>query len=689
MMPTTTTLESLATKFNKERYNSLSQTMSMMDYIETVLNRPSLAYAAYQRLYSMINEAGVTEYQKFQRTVRRYNFFDDESIPIYGLDSSLESLVKHIRGAAYYHGPERRILLMHGPVGSSKSTICRRIKRGLENYSRTDPGAVFTFDWVNIGEFDTRSEAPCPLNDDPLKLIPEELRPELVNRIQSRMEETAPDKERNFMFPIRLQGDLNPHCKYFFNELMKKYNGDLFKVLEKHIRVRRILLSEADRLGIGTFQPKDPKNQDATELTGDINYLKLGVYGSDSDPRAFNFDGEFEIANRGLLEFIEVLKLEREFLYDLLGACQERQIKPKKFPQVDIDMVLIGHTNNPEFEELRANQKMEALRDRTVRVDIPYLTEWSKEISVLRQDFNPAKCKKHIAPHTIEIAALWDVMTRLHFDPSMEVSLVQKAKLYDGRSMPNWTEHKVKELLDRNAKHDEGLKIGISARYTQNAISNALVTEDYLNPFVVLAELELKLGMLMTNNKEQIAHYKTCIELARKELDEILKEEVQKAIVGDESVMERVFANYIDNVVAHCDRSKLRNPITGVEQDPDEKLMRSIEEMIEVPENNADEFRRQAVQFMATMNHRKRSIKWDTDPKLAEAIRKKVFQDMKDHIKISQLSNITSANNKDLQGKIDAIRQRMVDNYGYTEKSAQDVLSYVSGLFSRGELADS
>jgi len=99
--------------------------------------------------------------------------------------------------------------------------------------------------------------------------------------------------------------------------------------MRKHIRIKRIILSEIDRVGIGTFQPKDEKNQDSTELTGDLNYRKIAVYGSDSDPRAFNFDGEFNIANRGLIEFVEVLKLDTAFLYDLLGASQEHKIKPK------------------------------------------------------------------------------------------------------------------------------------------------------------------------------------------------------------------------------------------------------------------------------------------------------------------------------------------------------------------------
>src|SRR4029079_19110298 len=201
-----------------------------------------------------------------------------------------------------------------------------------------------------------------------------------------------------------------------FRELMTEYKGDWSQVVQ-HAKVRRLILSEKDRIGIGTFQPKDEKNQDSTELTGDINYRKIAEYGSDSDPRAFNFDGEFNIANRGLIEFIEVLKLDVAFLYDLLGASQEHSIKPKKFAQTDIDEVIIGHTNEPEYRKLQNNEYMEALRDRTVKIDIPYITRLDDEIKIYRKDYNPEKIRgKHIAPHTLEMCSMWAVLTRLE-DP--------------------------------------------------------------------------------------------------------------------------------------------------------------------------------------------------------------------------------------------------------------------------------
>ncbi|KAA3621917.1 MAG: serine protein kinase, partial [Proteobacteria bacterium] len=186
-------------------------------------------------------------------------------------------------------------------------------------------------------------------------------------------------------YRLKLDFELSPISRYYYEKLMKEYEGDYEKVLG-HVRVRRLLISEKDRIGIGTFQPKDEKNQDSTELTGDLNYRKIAELGTDSDPRAFNFDGEFCVANRGIIEFIEVLKLDVAFLYDLLSASQEHKIKPKKFAQTDIDEVIIGHTNEPEYRRLQNNELMEAFRDRTIKIDIPYNMVLADEVKIYEKD---------------------------------------------------------------------------------------------------------------------------------------------------------------------------------------------------------------------------------------------------------------------------------------------------------------
>ena len=272
---------------------------------------------------------------------------------------------------------------------------------------------------------------------------------------------------------------------------MTQYDGNWERVI-RHVVVKRLILSEKDRVGIGTFQPKDEKNQDSTELTGDLNYRKIAEYGSDSDPRAFNFDGELNIANRGLIEFIEILKLDVAFLYDLLGASQEHKIKPKKFPQTDIDEVILGHTNEPEYRKLQNNELMEAFRDRTVKIDIPYNTVWQEEVKIYARDFNDRQITgKHIAPHTIEMAAMWAVLTRLEEPKKAQITLLQKLKLYGGQdacpASPRTTSRSSARRRPR-----EGMD-GISPRYIQDKISNALVRDDTgacVNPFMVLNELE-------------------------------------------------------------------------------------------------------------------------------------------------------------------------------------------------------
>lgn len=342
-------LSVINSQLDKGEFLLLNEEISFGEYIDKLYENPRLIRTAYQRLYDMITSKGVTKTEKYRRTYVHYNFFDESEVPIFGLEETLDELLKVFRGAAGGYGTEKRIILLHGPVGSSKSTICRALKRGLERYSRTAEGAWYTYKWVNLptGQEDglyTHKEDICPMHDDPLRLIPIPTRNNLIAELNGILFEQTPAEEKNTVYTLKCDGELNPRCKKFMDELLLKYDGDWKKVIDNHIRVVRKVYSETDRMGIATFQPKDEKNQDATELTGDINYARLPSYGSDSDPRAFNFDGEFCVANRGFFELIEVLKLDQAFLYDLLGASQEQQIKPKKFSQIYIDEVLVGHS---------------------------------------------------------------------------------------------------------------------------------------------------------------------------------------------------------------------------------------------------------------------------------------------------------------------------------------------------------
>ncbi|MFT5356826.1 MAG: serine protein kinase, partial [Polyangiales bacterium] len=529
-----------------DRYRDLHWEGTFEEYLQVVRERPLITRNAFQRLYDMIVSYGEEEYIDNKKRLVRYPFFTDPvnggKDSIFGLDIPLMRLVHVLRAAAQNYGPEKRIILLHGPVGSSKSTVARLLKKGVERYSRTDAGALYTYSWTNLegtGLAGGDDIFPCPMHDEPLRLIPLEWRDQVMRELK-----LGNDEHR-----VKVKGELNPACRFIFKALLDKYEGDWGKVVSGHVRVHRLLLSEQDRIGIGTFQPKDEKNQDSTELTGDINYRKIAEYGSDSDPRAFNFDGEFNIANRGIIEFVEVLKLDVAFLYDLLGATQEQKVKPKKFAQTDIDEVIIGHTNEAEYRKLMNNEFMEALRDRTIKIDVPYITKVSEEVKIYQKDFSAERLKgKHVAPHTLEVAAMWAVLTRLEEPKKHQLTVLQKMKLYDGKILPGYTQDNVKEL--RKETRREGLD-GISPRFIQDKISNALVREGggYINPFMVLNELEKGLqhhGLI--SNEDDRARYQELIGVVKEEYDDIVKNEVQRAISADESAIARLCDNYTENL---------------------------------------------------------------------------------------------------------------------------------------------
>jgi len=545
------------------------------------------------------------------------------------------------------------------------------LKKGLEHYSRTDDGRLYSFKW----EPEDGEAMECPMHEEPLHLIPIEFRDVVLKEL---------NLNENGIGQIKIEGDLCPACRFVFNDLLEKAGGDWTKVINQ-VKVKRILLSEKDRVGIGTFQPKDEKNQDSTELTGDINYRKIAEYGSDSDPRAFNFDGELNIANRGLVEFIEILKLDVAFLYDLLTASQEHKIKPKKFAHTDIDEVILGHTNEAEYRRLLNNEYMEALRDRTIKIDIPYNIRFQDELKIYQRDFSQDKVVgKHIAPHTLNLAAFWAVLTRLEEPKRAGINLLQKLRLYDGRSLPGFTEDTVIELQEEAA--NEGM-FGVSPRYIQDKISNALVGDQSrtcLNPFMIMRELEsgLKHHSLITS-KEQRKQFKDLLSVVRSEYDEIVKNEVQRAITADEEAIKRLSANYIDNVKAYTQKQKVRNQYTGQDEAPDERLMRSIEEKIEIPESRKDDFRREIMNYIGAMAIDGKQFAWDSNERLRRALELKLFEDQKDSIKLTSL--VSNVIDQETQEKIEIVKSRMIKNMGYCDVCATDVLNYVASIFARGD----
>lgn len=678
-------LNFVAELHSPKSYQELHWEGTFGEYLEMVKDNPNISRNAFQRMYDMIMGFGTSQFNEYKKDVTHYKFFEDPidngKDAVFGLDVHLMKLVNFLRSAALGYGTEKRVLLLHGPVGSAKSTIARLLKKGIERYSYTSEGCLYTFKFIDDPKFGlvgSTGEMKSPMNEEPLLLIPEALRSAFEGEV---------NKSGKGNYKLKIKGELSPPMRMIFRELMNRYKGDWTKVME-HVKVSRFMLSEKDRIGIGTFQPKDEKNQDSTELTGDINYRKIAEFGSDSDPRAFNFDGEFQVANRGVIEFVEVLKLDVAFLYDLLGASQEHVVKPKKFAQTYIDEVIIGHTNEPEFRKLQNNEFMEALRDRTVKIDIPYITKLHEEIRIYEKDFGKGKVEgTFVAPHTIEMAAMWAILTRLEAPKKSDLSLMQKLKLYNGKTLSGYTEDNVKELRKEAVR--EGLD-GISPRYIQDKISNTLVKYGQVgcvNPFMLFNELESGLRHhTLLSSEEKRREYKELLSAVKQEYEDIIKNEVQRAISADEGAIANLCANYIDNVKAFTQREKVRNRYTGQLEQPDERLMRAIEEKIDIPESRKDDFRREIMNYIGALAVEGKNFDYKTNERLHRALELKLFEDQKDSIKLSSL--VSNVVDKSMQEKIDVVKTRLIRDFGYDDVSATDILNYVASIFARGDSKD-
>lgn len=621
----------------REEEEKLKWEGTFAEYLELVKKNPMIAQSAHSRIYNMIKSHGIT----VENGVKKYHFFSRE---IFGLETTIEKLVEeYFHPAAKRLDVKKRILLLMGPVSGGKSTIVTMLKRGLEEYTRTDEGAVYAI-------------KGCPMYEDPLHLVPHHLRDDFYKE-----------------YGIRIQGSLSPLNTL---RLEQEYNGRIEDVM-----VERILFSEDKRIGIGTFSPSDPKSQDIADLTGSIDFSTIAKYGSESDPRAYRFDGELNKANRGLMEFQEMLKSDEKFLWHLLSLTEEGNFKAGRFALISADMLIVAHTNEAEFRSFIANKKNEALHSRMIVMPIPYNLKLSEEEKIYRKMINQSDLKDvHIAPHALRIAAMFSILTRLKPSKKYRIDLVKKMYLYDGQQVDTGEQINVDEL--RNEHPDEGLS-GIDPRYVINRISAALIRKEVksINALDILRSLKDGLGQHPSITDEDKERYLQFISLARKEYDEIAKKEVQKAFVYSyEESAKTLMDNYLDHVEAYCNNQKLRDPITDEEISPNEKLMRSIEEQIGISENAKKAFREELLIKISTYARKGKPFDYNSHQRLREAIQKKLFADLKDVVKVT-----TTAKTPDETQlkKLNEVIARLIDEYGYNSISANELLQYVGSLLNR------
>jgi serine protein kinase len=621
----------------RDRERELMWEGTFAQYFEIASKRPEVTRLSHERIYHMIMDAGV---ETTRTGDPRYTFFTQE---IFGIEKPLQQIVDYFHSAAQRLEVRKRILLLMGPVGGGKSTIVHLIKRGLEAYTRVPEGAVYVI-------------KGCPMHEEPLHLIPNDLRP---------------DVEREF--GLYIEGDLCPHCRYMVDT---QYHGRI-----EEVPVKRIAFSEKYRVGIGTFTPSDPKSQDISELVGGIDLSTIGEVGVESDPRAYRFDGELNIANRGIMEFVEMLKTDEKFLYVLLTLSQEQNIKTGRFSMIYADEVVVSHTNEHEYQAFVGNKKSEALQDRIILVKVPYNMRASDEVKIYEKLLKQSALKDvHIAPYTLRIASIFAVLSRLEPSKKAGMSLMKKLKLYDGEDIEDFKQKDLKELQEEAVR--EGMD-GISPRYVINRLSNALVKQNVtcINPIDALRALKDGLDQHTSITREERERYLAFISEARKEYDDMARKEVQRAFVYSyEESARTLLNNYLDNVEAYCNKTKLRDPITDEEMEPDEHLMRSIEEQIGITENSKRSFREEILIRISSLARRGQTFDYTSHERLKEAIEKKLFADLRDVVKIT---TSTRTPDKEQLRKINEVVNRLMAEHGYCHVCANEILRYVGSLLNR------
>ncbi|MCL7419009.1 MAG: serine protein kinase PrkA, partial [Halalkalicoccus sp.] len=491
---------------------------------------------------------------------------------------AIHEFVNKVKSGARGLGPDRRIKLLLGPVGSGKSAFDAQLRKYFEDYTAREEGRMYTFRWTNlcdvIPDQDPADDVvQSPMNQDPLILLPLEQRQQVIDELNERLE--AP-------YTIRNEQSLDPASSFYMDRLLAYYDDDLQTVLENHVEVVRLIADENKRQAIETFEPKDKKNQDETELTGDVNYSKIAVYG-ESDPRAFDYSGAFCNANRGIFSGEELLKLQREFLYDFLHATQEQTIKPKNNPRIDIDQVIVGRTNMPEYREKKGDESMEAFNDRTKRIDFPYVLEYVAESEIYGKLLNNADVPDiHVEPHTLEMAGLFGVLTRIEEPDTEAVDIVQKAKAYNGESNDgdDIDVKKLREEGESNAEIAEAM-VGVSPRFIGDEIAEAIMDSmhrgrSYLSPLAVFTHFEENLENHGSIPEENFERYHRYLELVREEYKERAIEDVRHALAYDIDEIQRQGEKYMDHVMAYIDDDTVPDDLTGREQDPDETFLRAV-----------------------------------------------------------------------------------------------------------------
>ncbi len=613
------------------------------DFLTTVLPASPVQFArsSHQYIWDMLRWFGQGDGAR-EEMVRARRLFQQE---LYGVDEPLARVVDYFKAAAAGSDVGRRLLLLLGPPSGGKSTLAILLKRGLEEYSRTDAGALYAIQG-------------SPMHESPLNLIPASLRP--------AFRET---------YGVELQGELSPWAR---ERLEREYEGDYLRM-----PVERIFLSEASRVGIGTYAPHDPTTADIADLVGSVDLSKVAEVGDEGNPRAWSWSGAVYAASRGVLEMIEILKVKREFLYLLLTLTQEKNVKVSRFPLIHLDETILAHTNLAEFHKFLQEKENEALLDRMVIIKVPYALSYLDEARIYQKLVAgaPAFRDVHLDPHVLKLAAVFAILTRLARPEKEGLDLSKKVRMYAGETVEGFPESEAARL--RADTPDEGLG-GVSPRFVINAISNAITHNDTrsLTSMELLLALKDSIDSDARMDGKQKKLWIDHLVVARKDFyNRWVKEDVHRALFASfEAEAQQLLEKYLDEVEASLDQREVKDPITGEVRPPDERFLRAVEEKIKVSDSGKQSFRQEVVRkaMVAYKNGEKFTLA--SHSRMREAIEQYLFAERRDVLRL-----VTSSARPDdeARGKISAVQSRLIQEYGYDEHSATEALNYVTTLLAQ------
>ena len=606
---------------------------------------PNMGVLSHQRLYNMIVSSGTEKQDYFGSERISYKFFEDQ---LFGIEECIDAVMSYIHSAAQRTETSRRMLLLFGPPSSGKSRMVQLIKRGLEQYTRKDEGTIFAIEGSKMHE-------------NPFVLMPEDLRSDF-------------EKE----YGLRIEGYLNPISRH---RLMEEFDGDCMK-----FPIEQIFISEADRVGIGTYLPSDPKSSDQSELVGGLDFARIQEFGDESDPRVYNFSGELNVANRGIMEFIEGLRADERFLRVLLIATEEKAIKAPRFGLIYTDTMIIIHCNESEFQSFMSDKKNEAYHDRMVMVRAPYNLSVSNEVKIYERLLEQSDVLRttHIAPKTLNAAAMFAILSRLESPPDGgDLTLLKKMKLYDKQHVKGYKFQQVPTMKQKAPR--EGM-FGISPRFIIDQIAASITkARDEGRNFITALDVfrQINKGILGRDafTKEEKTKFEDFMDQARQEWNDFLRNDIQKAFfVSFEEDARNLCENYLDQIDASCSGEKLRDPITDEEIEIDEKLMDSIEGQIDVTSSGKEDFRNEILRAVASATRKSKKFSYTQHAHLRDAIHKQLFQERQGVIRMT----VTSRNpDTDELERINAVVERM-GKQGYSAAASNELLKYATAhLFEK------